>query len=287
MRPLPLWPSPPACSLAASAAHAQSGVLTGKVTRVGSGEPMGGAAVVIEELRREARTGEDGTYRFESLAPGPYHVSVRAEGYSSRRTEVTVGRRCGHARPRGRPRPALRRGAVGESESAAAVRVLPAHVGAVGRGPGAPAPGHHRRDAPGRARRGDAIARPGPARPVIRGLDGDRVLVLQDGQRIGDLSSQSGDHGVPVNPGVGAAHRGRPRAGHAALRRQRHRRPRQHRHRPDPDARRSRAPDRIVHAQPRQQQPAGRRRRRRARRQRHVRRASRRRRPAVRQLPDA
>ncbi len=41
---------------------------------------------------------------------------------------------------------------------------------------------------------------PGPARPVIRGLDGDRVLVLQDGQRMGDLSSQSGDHGVPTNP---------------------------------------------------------------------------------------
>ena len=41
---------------------------------------------------------------------------------------------------------------------------------------------------------------PAPARPVIRGLDGDRVLILQDGQRIGDLSSQSGDHGVPVNP---------------------------------------------------------------------------------------
>ena len=41
---------------------------------------------------------------------------------------------------------------------------------------------------------------PTPARPVIRGLDGDRVQILQDGQRIGDLSSQSGDHGVSVNP---------------------------------------------------------------------------------------
>src|SRR5687767_15865282 len=41
---------------------------------------------------------------------------------------------------------------------------------------------------------------PTPARPVIRGLDGDRVLILQDGQRMGDLSSQSGDHGVSVNP---------------------------------------------------------------------------------------
>ena len=39
-----------------------------------------------------------------------------------------------------------------------------------------------------------------PARPVVRGLDGDRVLILQDGQRTGDLSSQSSDHGVSVNP---------------------------------------------------------------------------------------
>ena len=41
---------------------------------------------------------------------------------------------------------------------------------------------------------------PGPARPVIRGMDGDRVLVVEDGLRMGDLSSQSGDHGVNVNP---------------------------------------------------------------------------------------
>jgi iron complex outermembrane receptor protein len=40
----------------------------------------------------------------------------------------------------------------------------------------------------------------GPARPVIRGLDGDRIAILQDGQRSGDLSSQSADHGVTVNP---------------------------------------------------------------------------------------
>ena len=41
---------------------------------------------------------------------------------------------------------------------------------------------------------------PGPSRPVIRGLSGDRVLILQDGQRMSDLSSQSGDHGVTTNP---------------------------------------------------------------------------------------
>ena len=41
---------------------------------------------------------------------------------------------------------------------------------------------------------------PAPSRPVIRGLDGDRVLILENGQRSDDLSSQSADHGVSVNP---------------------------------------------------------------------------------------
>ncbi len=41
---------------------------------------------------------------------------------------------------------------------------------------------------------------PGTARPVIRGFDGDRVLVLQDGVRSGSIGSQSGDHGEPIDP---------------------------------------------------------------------------------------
>ena len=41
---------------------------------------------------------------------------------------------------------------------------------------------------------------PGSARPMVRGFDGDRVLVMEDGVRTGDLGSQSADHGVPVDP---------------------------------------------------------------------------------------
>jgi iron complex outermembrane receptor protein len=40
---------------------------------------------------------------------------------------------------------------------------------------------------------------PSTARPVLRGFDGDRVLVLQDGNRIGGLGFQSGDHAEPLN----------------------------------------------------------------------------------------
>ncbi|HBR56516.1 MAG TPA: hypothetical protein DEA22_03460, partial [Blastocatellia bacterium] len=41
---------------------------------------------------------------------------------------------------------------------------------------------------------------PGSSRPVIRGFDGDRVLVLEDGIRSGSAGSQSGDHGEPIDP---------------------------------------------------------------------------------------
>lgn len=182
-------------------ALAQSGAtLTGKVTRAGSGDSMAGAAVVVEELRREARTSADGTYRIEGLTPGEYHVSVRADGYSSRRTEVTVAAAGAtqdlevdldlhfaevlSVSPNPKPQfESFQPTSVLSNEDLA--RQLEDTIGAT------------LRSQPGVSMRSLG---PGPARPVIRGLDGDRVLVLQDGQRMGDLSSQSGDHGVPTNP---------------------------------------------------------------------------------------
>lgn len=41
---------------------------------------------------------------------------------------------------------------------------------------------------------------PSTARPIIRGLGGDRILVLEDGQRTGDMSSLSSDHAVASDP---------------------------------------------------------------------------------------
>jgi iron complex outermembrane receptor protein len=40
---------------------------------------------------------------------------------------------------------------------------------------------------------------PGTSRPVIRSFDGDRVLVLEDGDRVGGLGFQSGDHAEPID----------------------------------------------------------------------------------------
>jgi iron complex outermembrane receptor protein len=181
-------------------AWAQTGApLSGKVTR-DTGEPMDGAMVLLEELKREVRTGADGTYQFTNVPPGAYHVSVRAEGYSTSRTEVTVT-------PQGATLDlvveldlhfsevvSVSPNARSQFESYQPTSVLAGQEltkqleGTIGA---------TLQSEPGIAMR--AIG-PGPARPVIRGLDGDRIVVLEDGQRVGDLSSQSADHGVTVNP---------------------------------------------------------------------------------------
>jgi iron complex outermembrane receptor protein len=183
-----------------SLAGAQAGsTLSGRVT-LDTGEPMAGAAVALEELKREVRTDGGGMYTFDNVPPGNYHVSVRAEGYSTRRTEVAVTPQGAtldlvveldlHFAEVVSVSPNAR--AQFESYQPTSVlagqdlqKQLEATIGAT------------LQAEPGVAMRSLG---PGPARPVIRGLDGDRVAVLQDGQRVGDLSSQSGDHGVTLNP---------------------------------------------------------------------------------------
>lgn len=41
---------------------------------------------------------------------------------------------------------------------------------------------------------------PAPARPVIRGLGGDRVMITEDGVKVTDLSATSPDHAVTIEP---------------------------------------------------------------------------------------
>ena len=174
--------------------------LSGRLVNSLSGEPIAGATVSLEELKRETTSGPDGTFTFENVPPGSYHLAVRAQGLF-----VTTHRgRRGRRRPaRGRDRrsrAALRGSALGQSGCAQSVRVLPADVGPRRAGAVETArdvAGRNAESQPGVASRSFG---PAPARPVVRGLDGDRVLILQDGQRMGDLSSQSGDHGVQINP---------------------------------------------------------------------------------------
>lgn len=163
--------------------------------------PLAGATVVVDELTRECVTDRGGGCRIEGIDAGRYHVSARLQGFTTSRTEISVADGA----------PATVEFALAEAihvtesvtvspttrdtfESYQPTTVLGAEQlqqrlgSTLGATLGAE-PGVNIRS-----------FGPGNARPVIRGLDGDRVLVLENGVRTGDLSFQSGDHGVSLDP---------------------------------------------------------------------------------------
>ena len=163
--------------------------------------PVARATLVVEEAGITTTSSSDGRFVLRNVAPGSYHLVVSAGGYVGMRREVTVDAAVtdlGELRldpelhyaevvsvsPEARDR----------FDAYQATNVLAGQQLAVSL---TGSLGTTLKDQPGLAERSFG---PAPSRPVIRGLDGDRVLVLEDGQRTGDLSSQSGDHGVSVNP---------------------------------------------------------------------------------------
>jgi iron complex outermembrane receptor protein len=181
---------------------AQGGVtLSGRLLNSLSGDPIPGATVQIDELRRQTTSAPDGAFTFADIPPGTYHLSVRSSGYSSRRTEATVPATAGPSIDV-MVDPELHFEEVvsvtGEARSQfEAFQPTSVLVGQELTKQLEMSIGDTLQNEPGVAARSFG---PAPARPVIRGLSGDRVLILQDGQRMSDLSSQSGDHGVTVNP---------------------------------------------------------------------------------------
>ncbi len=184
----------------ATAVSAQTGVrVTGQLLNSVTGAPVAGS-IVIDELKQEVTSALDGTFTFESVLAGTYHVTVRAERFRMGRRELKIAANA----------PALTLTIDPEIHYQEVVSVSPNPRSAFeSYQPTAVLAGQELdknlemslgntlEGEPGLASRSFG---PAPARPVIRGLDGDRVLILQDGQRVGDLSSQSGDHGVNLNP---------------------------------------------------------------------------------------
>ena len=195
---------PPPAHAASAATEA---TIRGRVTHHDTHEPVAGARVVVEELNRETTTGSDGAYAIGPVAAGTYHLRITAQGFGPTRVEATVQASAQGAQAQ---QPAVDVELEPELHYSEVLSVSPnardpfesyqpttvlsgqdltiqmaGSLGAV------------LQNQPGVAQRSFG---PGPSRPVIRGLDGDRVLLLENGQRIDDLSSQSADHGVPINP---------------------------------------------------------------------------------------
>ena len=184
----------------AAAAAAQGVSVSGRLYHSVSSKSIAGATVAVEGTTLETKSGPDGTYSIPNVPAGPHHLLVIAKGFMPARSElnvaqtplnidvavdpelhysevVSVGPDARNQFDSYQPTTVL----AGQDLA----KQLEATIGAT------------LATQPGVAERSFG---PGPSRPVIRGLDGDRVLILEDGQRVGDLSSQSGDHGVVVNP---------------------------------------------------------------------------------------
>ena len=64
--------------------------VSGQIVSETSQKPVKAAVVLIEELKRQSTTDNDGRYAFDGVAPGVYHLTVGAPGFTPQRAEVTV-----------------------------------------------------------------------------------------------------------------------------------------------------------------------------------------------------
>ena len=174
--------------------------LRGRVVAGETRTPLPGVTITVEESRTVVVTDENGAFVIAVPADGTVHLRASAPGFLPVRQEVSLG------------------GAGTALDIVMRDDLHYAEAVTVGPSPRDPFESYQPtsvlsgqelgiklegslggllRNEPGVSERSLG---PGPSRPVIRGQDGDRVLILQNNQRTGDLSSQSADHGVTINP---------------------------------------------------------------------------------------
>ena len=182
---------------------AQTGAtISGKVTYTENQTPLHNVAVQIVQLKRTVETDDDGIYRFENVPPGRYTILAHNDGFiDSAKTLVLVAN------------------ANATADFALAITGATAQVTVTANGTeqstfesfqSVTTLGANQITTRSTTSLGEVLENesgvskrsfgPGTSRPVIRGFDGDRVLVLKNGIRVGSVGSSSGDHGEPIDP---------------------------------------------------------------------------------------
>lgn len=169
-----------------------------------AGTPLPNVRIVVADMNRTTTTSADGTFVLRALRPGRYHLDATLIGYAPAEAEIVIPPAGSEVRVTitMRPSPLALEGLhvtalpgaadplrITQSTTELSGKELARNLGAsIAQTLG---------DEPGISVR---YAGPGASAPVIRGLSGDRVLVLENGQRTGDLSSTSPDHGLSIDP---------------------------------------------------------------------------------------
>lgn len=177
-----------------------TGTLRGVVRVEPSGAPARNAVVTIAQLKKMVLTDESGAFELTDLPIGRYQIIAHLDRVPDavKTIEITGGEQTVDL--------LLTLAPVSEQVTVTATGSIEAvnfsyqsvtSVGALELAQRDPISiGEALEYQPGVAKRSFG---PGSGRPVIRGFDGDRVLVLQDGLRVGGIASQSGDEVEPID----------------------------------------------------------------------------------------
>lgn len=185
-----------------SAAAQERGTIIGVVVEAGAG-PLAAAHVELVESHRSESTRVDGGFAFPDVPAGTHTLAVQRIGYAPRQVVVQVdaGRTT-------EIRIELQVAAV-QFEEIVVTGTITSRAGQDVLSPTSvvsAAELERKLDATVAATLADepgvAVTGLGPAtaRPVIRGMGGDRIVMLEDGVRSGDMSSTSADHAVAIDP---------------------------------------------------------------------------------------
>lgn len=179
----------------------KSGVILGKVVDIDTKEPLGWTPVLMLEMNKAATAHDDGTFHFHAVPPGTYSLKTFRLGYEGLIRKVTVAEReTVHVTLELKSSPLSR-------ETVLVLGVVEGKASAVS--PIDIITGKQLQQQLGRtlaetlskeAGISQRTMGPAPARPVLRGLGGDRLLILEDGGRTGDISATAPDHAVVVDP---------------------------------------------------------------------------------------
>lgn len=185
------------------ATSAQAPAVRGTVTD-SVGNPVSSARVTVPVLNRTTTTDEEGRFVFRSVPSGTYHLTATRIGLAPAHADVTVPASGPDIVTTIRMRAsALQLGSIqvtatptGTDARDVAQAVTQLSGAELARNMGSTI-AQTLGSEPGVSVRFNG---PAAAAPVIRGLQGDRVLVLQDGARTGDLASSAADHAVSIDP---------------------------------------------------------------------------------------
>ncbi len=188
---------------AARTAGQAPGTIVGVVVEAQSGQPLVASHVELIETHRTETSRQDGGFAFAGVPAGSYTIAVQRIGYAPRQVIVQVdeGRTT-------EVRIELRVAAV-EFEEIVVTGTISERAGQDVLSPTSVVSGAELERKLGgtvaatlAAEPGVAVTGLGPAtaRPVIRGMGGDRIVMLEDGVKSGDMSALSADHAVAIDP---------------------------------------------------------------------------------------